>query len=184
MLQDLLQRRPYNAATDFVDANIARGLGDKVAFTDSERSLTYAQLQANSYRFAAALKALGLREENRVVLAFHDCVDYPVAFWGTIRAGIIPIPLNTLLTAEQYAYLLADSRAAAIVVAGPLVSTVLSIRDRLPHLHSVIVVGTSAREQADAPDVHLFEDMLANAEPTPFTASTVSDEVALWIYTS
>ena len=62
MLEDLLQRRPYNAATDFVDANVARGRGDKVAFTDPERSLTYAQVQANSCRFAAALKALGLRE--------------------------------------------------------------------------------------------------------------------------
>ena len=131
ILEDLLQRRPYNAATDFVDANIARGLGKKVAFTDTERSLTYAQLQGNSYRFAAALKALGLREESRVVLAFHDTVDYPVAFWGAIRAGIVPIPVNTLLTAEQYAYLLADSRAAAIVVAAPLVSTVLSMRDRM-----------------------------------------------------
>src|SRR5262249_25201278 len=184
MLEDLLQRRPYNAATDFVDANVARGLGDKVAFTDSERSLTYAQLQANSYRFAAALKALGLREENRVVLAFHDTVDYPVAFWGAIRAGIVPIPVNTLLTAEQYAYLLADSRAAAIVVAAPLASTVLSIRDRLPHLHSIILVETSARERPDVPGVHLFEDMLANAEPTPFTAPTMSDEVAFWMYTS
>src|SRR5258708_5232975 len=88
ILEDLLQRRPYNAATDFVDANVARGRGDKVAFTDPERSLTYAQLQANSYRFAAALKALGLREENRVVLAFHDTVDYPVAFWGAIGGRI------------------------------------------------------------------------------------------------
>src|SRR6266478_6656597 len=184
MLEDLLQRRPYNAATDFVDANIARGLGDKVAFTDTERSLTYAQLQANSCRFAAALKALGLREENRVVLAFHDTVDYPVAFWGAIRAGIVPIPVNTLLTAEQYAYLLADSRAAAIVVAAALASSVLSIRDRLPHLRSVIVVEASARERADVSGVHLFEDVLAQAEPTPFTASTMPDEVALWMYTS
>src|ERR1700730_6725820 len=183
MLEDLLQRRPYNAATDFVDANIARGLGDKIAFTDTERSLTYAQLQANSYRFAAALKALGLREENRVVLAFHDTVDYPVAFWGAIRAGIVPIPLNTQLTVEQYAYLLADGRRAAVVaVASPLVATVLAIRDRVPHLHSVVVVGTSARERVSG--VHSFEDMLANAEATPFTAPTMSDEVALWMYSS
>src|SRR3984893_8014748 len=184
MLEDLLQRRPYNAATDFVDANVARGRGDKVAFTDSERSLTYAQLQANSYRFAAALKALGLREENRVVLAFHDTVDYPVAFWGAIRAGIVPIPVNTLLTAEQYAYLFADSRAAAIVVAAALAPAVLSIRDRLPHLHSVIVVETSAQQRADLSGVHFFEDVLAQAEPTPFTAPTMSDEVALWMYSS
>src|SRR5262245_34727757 len=184
MLEDLLQRRPYNAATDFVDANVARGRGDKVAFTDPERSLTYAQLQANSCRFAAALKALGLREENRVVLAFHDTVDYPVAFWGAIRAGIVPIPVNTLLTAEQYAYLFADSRAAAIVVAASLAATMLSVRDRLPHLRAVIVVGASARERADLPDVHFFEELLAKAEPTPFTAPTMSDEVALWMYTS
>src|SRR6201987_4532499 len=184
MLEDLLQRRPYNAATDFVDANIARGLGDKVAFTDSERSLTYAQLQANSYRFAAALKALGLREENRVVLAFHDTVDYPVAFWGAIRAGIVPIPVNTLLTAEQYAYLLADSRAAAIVGAAALAPAVLSSRDRLPHLRLVIVVETSAQQRADLSGVHFFEDVLAQAEPTPFTAPTMSDEVALWMYSS
>src|SRR5213080_1587572 len=139
MLEDLLQRRPYNAATDFVDANVARGRGDKVAFTDSERSLTYAQLQANSYRFAAALKALGLREENRVVLAFHDTVDYPVAFWGAIRAGIVPVPVNTLLTAEQYAFLFADSRATAAVVAAQLAPTLLSIRSRLPDLRTIIV---------------------------------------------
>src|SRR5262245_9316725 len=118
MLEDVLQRRPYNAVSDFVDANMARGLGDKIAFTDSERSLTYAQLQARSCRFASALKALGLREENRLVLVMHDTVDHPIAFWGAIRAGIIPIPINTLLTAEQYAYLLADSRAAAAVEIG------------------------------------------------------------------
>src|SRR5512133_654180 len=184
MLEDLLQRRPYNAATDFVDANIARGRGDKVAFTDSERSLTYAQLQANSCRFAAALKALGLREENRVILAFHDTVDYPVAFWGAIRAGIVPVPINTLLTAEQYAYLFADSRAAVIVSAASLAPTVLSVRDRLPHLRAVIVVGAGAQEHPRSPDVHFFEELLGKTEPIPFTAPTMSDEVALWMYTS
>jgi 4-hydroxybenzoate-CoA ligase len=184
MLEDVLQRRPYNAVTDFVDANVARGLGDKIAFTDSERSLTYAELQGRSCRFAAALKALGLREENRVILSFHDTVDHPVAFWGAIRAGIIPVPINTLLTAEQYAYLFADSRAAATVVAAPLARTVLSIRDRLPHLREVIVVGASAEDRAELRDVLFFEDLLRDAEPDPFTAPTMSDEVAFWMYTS
>src|SRR5262245_66511737 len=85
LLEDVLQRRPYNAVTDFVDANVERGHGDKVAFTDSARSLTYGRLQEDTYRFAAALRALGLREENRIVLVAHDTVDYPVAFWGAIR---------------------------------------------------------------------------------------------------
>ena len=144
MLEDVLQRRPYNAATDFVDGNVARGLGDKIAFTDSERSLTYARAASALLPFCGGVEGLGLREENRVILAFHDTVDHPVAFWGAIRAGIIPIPVNTLLTAEQYAYLFADSRAAAAVVAAPLAPTVLSIRDRLPHLRAIIVVGASA----------------------------------------
>ena len=184
MLEDVPQRRPYNAAADFVDANVARGLGDKIAFTDTQRSLTYAQLQAGTCRLAAALKALGLREEDRVILLFHDTVDYPVAFWGAIRAGIVPIPVTTLLTGEQYAYLFADSRAAAAVVAAPLAPTLLSLRHRLPRLRSIIVVGASAEEKADLRDVLFFDDVLAQAEPTPFTAATMSDEVALWMYTS
>ena len=184
MLDDVLQRRPYNAVTDFVDANVARGLGGKIAFTDSERSLTYAELQERSCRFAAALKALGLREESRVILLFHDTVDYPVAFWGTIRAGVIPIPINTLLTAEQYAYLFADSRAAATVVTAALARTVASIRERLPHLREVIVVGATAKDKAELANVRFFDDVLDSGAPTPFTAATMSDEVAFWMYTS
>jgi 4-hydroxybenzoate-CoA ligase len=184
MLDDVLQRRPYNAATDFVDANVARGLGEKIAFTDSERSLTYAELQERSRRFAAALKALGLREETRVILAFHDTVDYPVAFWGAIHAGVIAVPVNTLLAAEQYAYLFVDSRAAATVVTAALARIVLSIRDRLPHLREIIVVGATAKDKTELAGVRFFEDVLGDAEPTPFTATTMSDEVAFWLYTS
>src|SRR6201995_1418094 len=114
MLDDLLQRRPYNAACDFIDTNLARGLGEKIAFTDGERELTYAALRARSFQFAAALRALGLRAEERLALLLPDTVDYPVAFWGAVRSGIVALPLNTLLTPAQYAYILSDSRAAAI----------------------------------------------------------------------
>ncbi len=184
MLEDVLQRRPYNAARDFVDANVARGLGDKIAFTDTARALTYAELQARSCRFASGLKALGLGEENRVILALHDTVDHPVAFWGAIRAGIIPIPVNTLLTAEQYAYLFADSRAAAAVMAAPLAPTLIALRHRLPHLRALIVAGAGAAERTQLREAILFEDVLAKGEPTPFAAATMSDEVAFWMYTS
>jgi 4-hydroxybenzoate-CoA ligase len=184
MLDDLLQRRPYNAVADFVDANVARGLGDKVAFTDSERSLTYAQLQAGTCRFASALTALGLSPEARIMLIFHDTVDYPIAFYGAMRAGVIPIPVNTLLTAEQYAYLLADSRAAGVVVAAPLAPAILSIRDRLPCLRAIIVTEAAAADRAQLRNVLYLDDVLAQVEPAPFTAPTMSDEVALWMYTS
>src|SRR5262245_44017705 len=104
MLDDLLQRRPYNAATDFVDANVARGLGEKIAFIDPGRTLTYGELQTHSFQFAAALQALGLRPEDRLLLLLPDTVDYPVVFWGAVRAGIVAVPLNTLLTPDTYAY--------------------------------------------------------------------------------
>jgi 4-hydroxybenzoate-CoA ligase len=183
-LDELLRRRPYNAASEFVDANVLRGLGNKTAFTDSTTSLSYAQLQDRTWRFAAALQALDVRQENRIILLFHDTVDYPVAFWGAIRAGVVPIPLNTLLTAEQYAYLFADSRAVAAVVAAPLAPGVLSIRERAPDLRTVLVTESSGKDRSELRDVLFLDDVLAQAEPRPFTAATMSDEVAFWMYTS
>src|SRR5262249_18447959 len=102
------QRRPYNAVADFVDAHVARGLSDKVAFIEGQRTPPYGELAAATCRCAGGLEALGLRQESRIVLLLLDTVDYPIAFWGALRAGIVPIPLNTLLTPEQYAYILED----------------------------------------------------------------------------
>jgi 4-hydroxybenzoate-CoA ligase len=180
------QRRPYNAVSDFVDANVARGLGEKIAFIDPDRSLTYGDLHSRSIRFANALRALGVRQDERVALLLHDTVDYPVAFWGTVRAGRVAIPLNTFLNIQQYAYILADSRATALVAAAPLAQAIWPMIKWLPHLRSVILVGAIADDKAAFPgrDVILFEDFIAAADSEPFTADTVSDEVAFWMYTS
>jgi 4-hydroxybenzoate-CoA ligase len=189
LLDEILQRRPYNAVTDFVDANVARGLGAKVAFTDPDRSLTYSELQACTIAFARALQALGVRQENRLAIILYDTIDFPIAFWGAVRAGVVAVPVNTLLTTEQYAYVLADSRAAAVVVTAQLAKPILSIRHRLPHLRQVIVVGSGTGDPAALADVHLFEDMLRDRPADgraaqPFTAATISDEVAFWLYSS
>ncbi|HKF99716.1 MAG TPA: benzoate-CoA ligase family protein [Xanthobacteraceae bacterium] len=173
-------RRSYNAVTDFIDVNVARGLGPKVAFTDPERSLSYAELQARTAQFARALQRLGLRQESRLAIVLYDTVDFPVAFWGAIRAGIVAVPMNTLLTAEQYAYALSDSRAAAIVVTAALAEQILSVAGSLPHLRAVIVAGRHDR----AADVYGFDDLLADEAAEPFTASTLADEVAFWLYSS
>jgi 4-hydroxybenzoate-CoA ligase len=187
MLEELLERRPYNAVTDLVDAPVARGLGNKIAFIDSDRSLTYGHLQARTCTFAAALRELGLRSEERLALLLPDTIDFPVAFCGALRAGVVALPLNTLLTAEQYGYILGDSRAAAIVVAAPLAGALAQVIERLPRLRCIIVVGANAAADK-APfagrDVHDFNDLLARPQPDPFTAPTLSDEVAFWMYTS
>ena len=185
-LEDFTVRRPYNAVSDFVDAHVARGRAAKIAFVDPDRSLSYGELQARSIRFANALRALGLRHEDRVALLLHDTVDYPVAFWGTVRSGAVAIPLNTFLNVSQYTYILGDSRASALVAAAPLAQTIWPIIDRLPHLKTIVLVGAIADDKASFPgrEVHLFEDLIAGADPAPFTANTLSDEVAFWLYTS
>jgi 4-hydroxybenzoate-CoA ligase len=186
VLDEFTKRCPYNAATDFIDANVARGLADKPAFIDPDRSLTYGSLQARTIRFANALRKLGVEHENRVALLLNDTVDYPVAFWGIIRSGAVAIPLNTYLNASQYAYILADCRATAIVVAAPLVQVIWPVIDKLSQLKTVILVGDIDGEKRISPmrNLHLFEDAIAHADVTPFSADTVSDEVAFWLYTS
>ena len=179
-------RGAYNAVSDFVDANVTRGLGKKVAFVDPGRSLTYHELQARSIRFAHALHGLGLEQEDRVALLMHDTVDYPVAFWGTIRAGIVAIPLNTYLPVPQYNYILADSRASVLVATASLAQSIWPIVTRLPYLKTVILVDAKKDAKVDfsGREVHGFEDILAKSSAEPFTANTVSDEVAFWLYTS
>jgi 4-hydroxybenzoate-CoA ligase len=207
----ITERRPYNAVSDFVDAHIAAGRGNKVAFVDPERSLTYGELQARSVRFANALRDLGIEPEQRVALLLNDTVDYPVAFWGTIRAGCVAIPLNVYLTLPQYAYILADCRARALVVDAALAEVIAPVLDRLPRKPVVIVVGerhSGARAQHANPESitrsaaeygfrarpsgpsrndaknYDFETLIADADSKPVTADTLSDEVAFWLYTS
>src|SRR5215831_20209703 len=163
-LDEFTERRPYNAVTDFVDANVARGLANKVAFSDGTRSLTYGELQAATCRCAGALRALGLRQESRIALAMLDTVDLPVLFWGALRAGIVPILLNTLLNTEQYGYMLEDSRAEALFVSAPLAAMLAPIVAKLRHLHVVVIAGGEAKDKAifSHQDVRLLDDILAH----------------------
>ena len=187
MLEDFLQRRPYNAVTDLIDVQVTRGLGGKIAFADPDRALTYGDLQTRTCAFARALHELGLHPEERLAVLSYDTVDFPVAFLGAMRAGVVALPLNTLLTAEQYAYILADSRAAAIVASAALARTLVPILDRLPRLRTVILIGGAAQDKAafTGGDVHDFADLIAGrGRRDVFTAPTLSDEVAFWMYTS
>jgi len=184
-MEDFAQRRPYNAVSDFVDANVTRGCGGKRAFDDGTRSLTYGELQDKTFRFARALRELGLRPESRIALLLLDTVDFPVAFWGAIRAGVVCIPLNTLLTPEQYHYVLEDSRAEALIVSAPLLKTVAPVLAKLPRLRSIIISGNpSDAVSANTDAVLSFEDLMARTAPEFATAPTVSDEVAFWLYSS
>ena len=110
----------YNAVSWLLDRNIEEGRGSKLAFTDTVSELTYGELQRQSCRVANMLRRLGVRREERVAMIMLDTVDFPAVFLGAIRAGVVPVPLNTLLTSDQYAYVLADCRARVLFVSEAL----------------------------------------------------------------
>src|SRR4029077_2279010 len=134
----------YNAVTWLLDRNVDQGRGAKLAFTDTVSELTYGALQQQSCRVANMLRRLGVRREERVAMIMLDTVDFPMVFLGAIRAGVVPVPLNTLLTADQYAYILADCRARVLFVSEALYPVVKGIIGRMPDLDCVIVSGKNA----------------------------------------
>jgi 4-hydroxybenzoate-CoA ligase len=174
----MAEARSYNAAVDFVDRNVAEGRGGKTAFKDPRRSLTYRELQDLTCRVGPALGKLGIEREYRVVMLMLDTVDFPVVFWGAIRAGIVPVPLNTLLGADQYRYMIDDSRARLVVVSPallPLAEQAIAASGRkVP----IVVAGEEAGAHAR------LSDLLAKAEPAAEPADTSPDEVAFWLYSS
>src|SRR5271167_2800987 len=131
----------YNAVTWLLDRNVDEGRADKLAFTDTVSELTYGELQKQSRRLANLLRRLGIRREERVAMIMLDTTDFPIVFLGAIRAGVVPIPLNTLLTADQYAYVLADCRARVLFISEALLPVVKDIVGRMPDLDHVIVSG-------------------------------------------
>ena len=168
----------YNAVTWLLDRNVDEGRGDKLVFSDTMSELTYGGLQKQSCRLANLLRRLGVRREERVAMIMLDTVDFPIVFLGAIRAGVVPIPLNTLLTAEQYAYILADCRARVLFVSEALFPVVKDIVGRMPDLECVIVSGKNAFGHK------LLSDEIARESDSYTTAPTHADEPAFWLYSS
>lgn len=168
----------YNAVTWLLDRNVEEGRGGKLAFTDTVSDLTYGELQTQSRRLANMLRRLGVRREERVAMIMLDTVDFPIVFLGAIRAGVVPVPLNTLLTAEQYAYILADCRAKVLFVSEALWPAVRDVAGRMPDLEHVVVAGGDAHGQKK------LSDEIAKESDAFETARTHSDEPAFWLYSS
>jgi 4-hydroxybenzoate-CoA ligase len=168
----------YNAVTWLLDRNVDEGRGAKLAFTDTVAELTYGDLQRRSRRVANMLRRLGVRREERVAMIMLDTVDFPAVFLGAIRAGIVPVPLNTLLTSEQYAYVLADCRARVLFVSEALLPVVKDVVGRMPDLEHVVVSGNDAHGHKK------LSDELAKENESFATAPTHPDEPAFWLYSS
>jgi 4-hydroxybenzoate-CoA ligase len=173
-----------NAVTWFLDRHLAEGRGEAPAFTDPHRALSYASLAEASARFAGGLASAGIGRERRLAMLMLDTVDFPPVFWGAIRAGVIPVPINTLLPAEQVAYILDDSRAEALAISAPLLPALRHVIARLPALKLVIAAVDGAPVPGLADGERDLRDILAKATPAPGAAEAGDDEVAFWLYSS
>jgi 4-hydroxybenzoate-CoA ligase len=168
----------YNAVTWLLDRNVEEGRGDKLAFNDTVSRLTYGELQQQTRRAANMLRRLGVRREERVAMIMLDAVDFPVVFLGAIRAGVVPVPLNTLLTADQYGYILADCRARVLFVSEALYPVIKDVVGRMPDLEHVVISGNKLNGHRQ------LKEELASESDTFTTAATHPDEPAFWLYSS
>ncbi len=168
----------YNSTSDMVDRHVPEGRGDKVAIIDDAGEYTYADLSSRVSQGANMLTGLGLERDARVAMVMLDTIDFPTVFWGAIKAGIIPVPLNTLLTTDQYKYILSDCRARVLVVSAALLPQVEPILNDLPELKTVVVSGGDAGSHKD------LTALLGDASDTFEAVATIADEVAFWLYSS
>jgi 4-hydroxybenzoate-CoA ligase len=173
-----------NAVDYFVDRHEREGRGGATVFRDPWWSLSYADLANATRRFAGALRTAGVARERRIGLLLLDTIDFPIAFWGAIRAGVVPVPINTLLTHEMVGYILEDSRADAVVISAPLAAPLLPVLHSLPELRQIIIVQPDGGAPTLLDDQVGFADFLASGDPGASTAITSADEVAFWLYSS
>ncbi|WP_298920366.1 benzoate-CoA ligase family protein [uncultured Roseobacter sp.] len=169
-----------NAASYFVDRHLQEGRGDKTAYREAGtgRNLTYQQLAEGANCVAGAFRRAGFRAEERAAMLVLDTLEFPQIFFGALKSGVVPVPINTLLATPVYDSILRDSRASVLFVSAPLLDVVAPILANNPFLRAVIVIG-----EASVGDCLSYADFVSGAEALE-TQPASGDEIAFWLYSS
>jgi benzoate-CoA ligase family protein len=167
----------FNVAVPFIDRHLLEGRADKVVIrTNRGVEVTYAGLAENVNRCGNALLGLGIGRGDRVIMIIKDCAEFFYCFWGAIKAGLIPVPVNTLLRTKDYAYIIGDSDCAAVIYSPEFSGEVEAALDQLdarpPHCLRT--------EGGDSSLQKLIAAVSADLEPTPATA----EDDCFWLYSS
>ena len=168
----------FNATDYFVDRNIRQGQGHRIAIYTELRNYTYNDVQKMVNKTANAMRDLGMRIDDRIILLMLDVPQFYPIFWGAIKIGAVPIPVNTMLTPEDYEYYLNDSRARVLAVSEELLPVIQQIKGDLHYLRDIIVL--SEKEGAHIPFRQKYKRALASIKP----AITTRDDVGFWLYSS
>ena len=170
----------FNAATYFIDRHLDQGRQEKVAIEAGEARVTYRQLAEKVNRFGNSLRQLGVRIEERVLLLLLDGPEFAFSFFGAIKIGAVPVPVNTLLKPADYHYILNNSRARVAVVSESLYPQIQASRsERLRYLQHIIVAGATPTT-GTLP----FADLVAQNSSQLEAEATSKDDAAFWLYSS
>jgi benzoate-CoA ligase len=170
----------FNFAAHLLEANAPHP--DRIALIDDAVQLSYSELSCRVRLMAAALRSLGLRREERVLLLMLDCAEWPVSFLGAMYAGLVPVAVNTLLSADDYAYMLEHSRAQAAIVSGSLLPALTSAMVKSDHEVRRVIVAQPVAPLHPA-EIE-FESLLRSESPAARPARTQCDDVGFWLYSS
>lgn len=169
----------FNVATYFIDRNVQEGRGSKVAVECGEQQVSYAQLLQNVNRTGNALRELGVRAEERVLILLPDIPEFLYAFFGVIKIGAVAVPVNTLLRPHEYEYIVNDTRARVAIVSDGLLPQVQQIvPENRPYLKQILVTGEAHSGGSN------FGAMLDRASPELTAEPTCKDDAAFWLYSS
>ncbi|HYA66422.1 MAG TPA: benzoate-CoA ligase family protein [Burkholderiaceae bacterium] len=174
----------FNFARHLIDRNIQRS--EKIAYIDDLGPMSYGELAERVRRMAAALVFGGVHREERVLLLMHDCNDWPVAFLGCMYAGIVPVAVNTLLTASDYAYMLRHSRSQAVMVSAALLPTLQAALEEASKIggHEVKRLIVSRPQTSLPQGAEALQTVLEGNGPLAQAADTGGDDPGFWLYSS
>lgn len=172
----LLLAPRFNAAVAFVDRHVREGRGAKIAIRTAAETVSYATLAERVARCGNALLALGIPRGGRMLMAVLDGPAFFYLFWGAIKAGIVPVPLNTLLRAGDYAYMINDSGCAAVVFSPELASEIEPALAAAAHRPLVALRTAGGSGALDA--------LIGMASPTLDAVPSQPDDECFWLYSS
>src|SRR5262249_1706289 len=154
------------------DRHVVEGRPLSVVFrVPGQPAVTYGDLAAGANRARNALAALGVTIEQRVLLALPDSPDFAAVFWGAVKLGPVAVPVNTVMSAEEYVFPLQDSRARVAVVDAAVAPRIVAVRTQCPALRAVVVAGPPPAGAKG------LIDLLARASDVAAAAPTVPEDV-------
>lgn len=168
----------YNAAVDLVERNLTPDRAARIAVRDESGAHTYAELAERVNRCGNVLRELGLQPEQRVLLCLYDSIDFPACFLGAIKAGIVPVPINTMWLAADYAYVLNDSRAKAVMVSDSRLPVMLEAAEISGWEGRIVVAGNGDGTYPE------LAELMASSSTTCESSPTRPDDVCFWLYSS